>query len=47
MFDPREANCPDCGCSSNFIPCWRGSLMFDFPTIDAQMIMNREGKWNY
>jgi len=47
MLEERKATCPECGAQAEFRPCWDGGILFDFPTLDATEIMNREGKWNY
>lgn len=47
MLEPREADCPLCGEPADFIFCWNGSILFDFPSLDSNDIMNKEGKWNY
>jgi len=47
MFEERKANCPKCGARAEFRPSWTGQLLFNFPSLDATEIMNREGKWNY
>lgn len=47
MLAERKANCPQCGSDAKFIPCWTGSILFNFPSLDATDIMRREGKWNY
>lgn len=42
----HEADCPDCGEPAKRVYSVP-EVRYDFPSLDATAIMNREGKWNY